>query len=178
LTKTDKLVDSKIIEFLQQIDSSNTKKHQITLQFYEKKPKKSWFTKEDDTCWEEWTIEVLITRAKTEREQIVAKTQLQKDLKQCLIHISTESGNKRDHIPPIINSDPFPYQVNFSHLDDPHTHIGNFMDNNADELNSYFFINCILDCYRNLSRIYLQFPSIYTVKQSVASKPSTALRKT
>jgi hypothetical protein len=109
--KMDKLIDSKITEFIQMLDQpAGSKKYQISLQFYEKKPKKSWFTKEDDS-WEEWTIHIAVTRAKTEREQIHARNQLKQDLHQLLMKISVEAGSKRNHIPAIINSDPFPFQV-------------------------------------------------------------------
>ncbi len=93
------------------IDTVSSKQYQISISFYEKKPKKSWFTKEDDGCWEEWNITIEITRATSEKEQIIAKTNLSRALFSNLIHITTEAGNKRDHIPPILNSDPFPYTI-------------------------------------------------------------------
>jgi hypothetical protein len=47
-------IESRIAEFLRLADASNQRNMVVSVVFYDKKSKKSWFAKEDDDCWEEW----------------------------------------------------------------------------------------------------------------------------
>ncbi|KAI8900444.1 hypothetical protein BC833DRAFT_581700 [Globomyces pollinis-pini] len=111
----DQHIEEKVVEILSQVDLSATKQMQVAVHFYEKKHKKSWFStvtsKEDDSRWEEWIITIHLSRATTEKEQIMAKANLIQSLQTLLMTISLESGVKRDHIPPILNSEPFPFDI-------------------------------------------------------------------
>lgn len=91
-------------------------KQVIILQFFEKK-KKNWFQKEEE-CWEEWNLTFNITRAKTEKEQIEAKTKTIADLEKSLMYISVECGKNAEHVPPIVNSDPFPFTITESQVNE------------------------------------------------------------
>lgn len=106
--ETDALVEQKIQELLQNFDSSVL---HLLIKFYSKKEAK-WFNNSDE-IWEEWIISINITRAKTEREQIQARSSLETDLHLLMGQISSESGKKRDHIPPILDANPFPFQITF-----------------------------------------------------------------
>lgn len=108
----DDSIDLKLVEIVQIIDSNpNAKQFQLVLCMYEKKAKKSWFSKEDDMCWEEWVLTFTVTRAQSERDQIKSKAKLADSLTKTLIKISSEAGRRRDHIPAIVNSEPFPHSI-------------------------------------------------------------------
>ncbi|KAI8930315.1 hypothetical protein BC831DRAFT_395327 [Entophlyctis helioformis] len=85
---------------------------QISVSFYERRPRKSWFTKADeDVCWEEWSLLIALTQATTEQQQLQAQTQLAKDVAETLMAIAREANEKKDHIPPMLSNDPFPFQI-------------------------------------------------------------------
>jgi hypothetical protein len=66
------LVENKTELLKRQIDTtSNTRsssvRGQITVQFFEKRRKKAWFSKaEEEVCWEQWTLDVTLATPKTE----------------------------------------------------------------------------------------------------------------
>ncbi|KAJ3272061.1 hypothetical protein HDV01_006013 [Terramyces sp. JEL0728] len=105
----DLQAQSMVKEKLDSFALLENQKQVIILQFFEKK-KKNWFQKEEE-CWEEWNLTFNITRAKTEKEQIEAKTKTIVDLEKSLMYISVECGKHIDHVPPIVNSDPFPFTI-------------------------------------------------------------------
>ncbi|KAJ3353447.1 hypothetical protein HDU91_005887 [Kappamyces sp. JEL0680] len=137
-------IDQKVSSFIAQLDQSDAAnspspkpiKANLVVSFYEKKVKKHWFGKDDDSPWEEWVVTLDITRARSERDQISAKSQLAKSVEGALAYISIESGRKRDHIPPIVNSEPFPYSISFTILSEssgwtanPLSYLGNLTGN-------------------------------------------------
>ncbi|TPX35239.1 hypothetical protein SmJEL517_g02295 [Synchytrium microbalum] len=108
-------VDEKISTFARTLDSyTGLVKGQIDVMFFEKRAKKYWFTKaEEEVCWEQWTLAVNVTLARSEREQIESRKALERQLLNCLFKISGKTNEEKDHIPPITNQDtyPFPFQI-------------------------------------------------------------------
>ncbi|EGF84054.1 hypothetical protein BATDEDRAFT_21739 [Batrachochytrium dendrobatidis JAM81] len=83
-----------------------------SVMFFERKTKKSWFTKADeDICWEKWDITLTPTQALTEQLQIQAHALLVKSFEECLVKISDKANEEKDHIPPMLTSEPFPCQI-------------------------------------------------------------------
>jgi autophagy-related protein 101 len=102
-------VDEKLALFISLLDQGKSKGN-VILSFFEKRSRKGWFALEE-VPWEEWVITVIVTRAATQREQITSLKTLSKDVGQALSFISLESGRQRDHIPPIVNSQAFPFTI-------------------------------------------------------------------
>lgn len=81
--------------------------------FYEKTRGASgtWFTGANNICWEQWIINIKITQALGEKEEIRAKKQLENDILQLLHKISDKTMESLDHIPSLTSNDPFPFQI-------------------------------------------------------------------
>ncbi|KAI9094301.1 hypothetical protein DFS34DRAFT_651988 [Phlyctochytrium arcticum] len=111
--EVETIVDEKVRQFDRAMEPGAGKnKGQMAVMFFERRPKKSWFTKsEEEVCWEQWVLTITIHTSRTEREQIDARRQIQKDLVTVLQTISQVSNEQKDHIPPIVNNDPFPFQI-------------------------------------------------------------------
>ncbi|TPX69629.1 hypothetical protein SpCBS45565_g02265 [Spizellomyces sp. 'palustris'] len=109
----ERAVDEKVRMFDKALEPlSGRNKGQIAVMFFERRAKKSWFTKtEEEVCWEQWVITITIRESRTEREHIDARRALQKDLVTALTSISQMTNEQKDHIPPIVNNDPFPFQI-------------------------------------------------------------------
>jgi autophagy-related protein 101 len=116
----DSNIDTQVNEIIQVVDGVQTGKPpqsliHVVVVFYDKRRGNSpgWFPSKliEEGSWEEWVITISITRAATEKEQIQSKLQLQKNLESLLVQISHEAGTKREHIPAIVDADPFPYQI-------------------------------------------------------------------
>ena len=85
----------------------------IGILFYEKRSTSStsWFNGDNDICWEQWILNLKITQALGEKEEIKAKMQLEKDLMILLHKISDQTMEALDHIPSLTSNDPFPFQI-------------------------------------------------------------------
>ncbi|KAJ1332739.1 hypothetical protein BSLG_008368 [Batrachochytrium salamandrivorans] len=109
------LIEDRLNGLFVQVDSqvqTSTDKIKVSVFFYERRPKKFWFAKaEEEVCWEEWDVAVTFTQALTEQVQLQVHAQLVKSLNSCLMKISHAANEKKDHIPPMLTSDPFPYQI-------------------------------------------------------------------
>ena len=85
----------------------------VGILFYEKGKGSSstWFSGSNDICWEQWIINVKITQALGEKDEIQAKKQLEADITQLLHNISDTTMQSLDHIPALTSNAPFPFQI-------------------------------------------------------------------
>ncbi|KAK5671393.1 hypothetical protein BDV3_001134 [Batrachochytrium dendrobatidis] len=109
------MIEERLSELFSQIESqiqTSSDKIKGSVMFFERKTKKSWFTKADeDICWEKWDITLTPTQALTEQLQIQAHALLVKSFEECLVKISDKANEEKDHIPPMLTSEPFPCQI-------------------------------------------------------------------
>ncbi|KAK3401150.1 hypothetical protein B0T20DRAFT_347873 [Sordaria brevicollis] len=85
---------------------------QITVQFFEKKRRKTWYGMgrgDDEVCWENWTVKVTVAEPRTESVRRAMEHTLQSTVFKCI----TIANTHKDHIPPITTNDsnPFTYQI-------------------------------------------------------------------
>jgi autophagy-related protein 101 len=106
----------------------------FAVEFYERRPKKAWFSKaEEKVCWEQWVLNVTLVTIKTDSGRITfhptaseevptdffppdrarARASLEHQLQKAVLEIITTASLRKDHIPPITTNDlnPFPYQI-------------------------------------------------------------------
>ena len=105
----DPIIDGHIQSILAKIDHNSnapSRSFLLTVQFFEKQ--KSWFNKQ---CWEEWRLKLVVTRAKSEKEQILARNELQEQVKQVLQHISLQASADMSKLPKIVDTEPFPFEI-------------------------------------------------------------------
>eukprot|EP00164_Ancoracysta_twista_P003773 GFYU01005058.1.p1 GENE.GFYU01005058.1~~GFYU01005058.1.p1 ORF type:complete len:199 (-),score=33.24 GFYU01005058.1:454-1050(-) len=111
----DRLVESKIEEFVRFLDKNDYRKGQLVLSFFERRVKKVWFSKhEEKVYWETWTMNVDITpEIDHPGERQVVHQRVEEALRECLMQIVQIVNEKRDHIPPVTTTDvaPFPYEI-------------------------------------------------------------------
>ncbi|KAJ3106409.1 hypothetical protein HDU97_006394 [Phlyctochytrium planicorne] len=125
--QVEKTIDDRISNFIKSLDyptGFGQVQSSLAIMFLERRAKKYWFTKtEEEICWENWTINVTISQARTEKEQIEAKRSVEKSLHECLMTITQKCNENKDHVPPIVNNDtyPFPFQIVFSAASDANT---------------------------------------------------------
>ncbi|KAJ3325544.1 hypothetical protein HDU76_013137 [Blyttiomyces sp. JEL0837] len=120
------MVEERVSTFIKSLDplTANTKQqHTISIFFTERRAKKNnyWFGKaEEEVCWEQWLISLTLTQARTEREQLEAKKAVETQLLTALSKITQKANENKDHVPPITNTDsyPFPFQIVFSTIPD------------------------------------------------------------
>ncbi|KAK4155918.1 hypothetical protein C8A00DRAFT_31260 [Chaetomidium leptoderma] len=90
---------------------------QITIQFLEKRRRKTWYAMrgDDEVCWESWTVKVTIADPRTEERAKVRRAS-ETTLHNAIMKAVTLANAHKDHIPPITTneSNPFPYQINIS----------------------------------------------------------------
>jgi autophagy-related protein 101 len=68
------LIDQRTATLVRQLDTSSDMgarntgvRGLMTVQFFEKKRRKAWFTKgEEEVCWEQWTLDVTLATPRTE----------------------------------------------------------------------------------------------------------------
>jgi autophagy-related protein 101 len=68
------LIEQRTAALVRQLDTSSDMgvrstgvRGQISVQFFEKKRRKAWFTKgEEEVCWEQWTLDVTLATPRTE----------------------------------------------------------------------------------------------------------------
>ncbi|EAQ91349.1 hypothetical protein CHGG_03284 [Chaetomium globosum CBS 148.51] len=91
---------------------------QITIQFLEKRRRKTWYAMrgDDEVCWESWTVKVTVADPRTEGERAKVRRASEKTLHNTIMKAVTLANAHKDHIPPITTSDsnPFPYQIHVS----------------------------------------------------------------
>ncbi|KAI9799692.1 MAG: hypothetical protein M1825_004427 [Sarcosagium campestre] len=115
------LIEQRTNALIRQIDdthadgyrSSSTRGH-IAVQFFEKRRRKAWFSKQDEEiCWEQWTLDVTLATPRTESERVKVRRAMEMMLQKTAIKIITTVNREVDHIPPITTSEsnPFPYQI-------------------------------------------------------------------
>ncbi|XP_074588348.1 autophagy-related protein 101 [Curcuma longa] len=128
----DKKIEEKIDQFIAWVDKHPNKKSQICLSFYEVKNKHpSWFgNKTERFYWEQWYINLhvlnpkshtkrhnskapLSTGENTSEEGSSRRTALESSLREVLFQIISFVNEKKDHIPPVQNSEiiSFPYEI-------------------------------------------------------------------
>ncbi|KAK4041063.1 hypothetical protein C8A01DRAFT_45701 [Parachaetomium inaequale] len=88
---------------------------QITIQFLEKRRRKTWYAMrgDDEVCWESWTVKVTVADPRTEGERAKVRRASETTLHNTIMKAVTLANAHKDHIPPITVSDsnPFPYQI-------------------------------------------------------------------
>ncbi|KAI8853194.1 hypothetical protein BC829DRAFT_22817 [Chytridium lagenaria] len=125
--EVEKIIDDRISTFIKSLDYSGgygPLQTSIAIMFLERRAKKYWFTKtEEEICWEHWTVNISISQSRTEKEQIEAKRSIEKNLFECLMNITQKCNENKDHVPPIVNNDtyPFPFQIVFNTNADANT---------------------------------------------------------
>ncbi|KAK1773600.1 hypothetical protein QBC45DRAFT_73431 [Copromyces sp. CBS 386.78] len=90
---------------------------QITVQFFEKKRRKTWYGMgrgDDEVCWENWTVKVTVAEPRTESERHKVRNAMESTLQSTVFKCITIANTHKDHIPPITTNDsnPFTYQIN------------------------------------------------------------------
>ncbi|KAK4123189.1 DUF1649-domain-containing protein [Parathielavia appendiculata] len=94
---------------------------QITVQFLEKRRRKTWYAMrgDDEVCWESWTVKVTVADPRTEgvsfrkAERAKLRRASETTLHNTIMKAITLANAHKDHIPPITTteSNPFPYQI-------------------------------------------------------------------
>lgn len=134
----EELIDQRTNLLIKSIETSvsigsKTHRGQIAVEFYERRPKKAWFSKaEEKVCWEQWLLSVTLVNprtdsgtsetfphglgnilANTETERARARASIEHQLQKAVLEIITTASLRKDHIPPITTNDtnPFPYQI-------------------------------------------------------------------
>ncbi|KZF22577.1 DUF1649-domain-containing protein [Xylona heveae TC161] len=130
------LIDQRAAALIRQIDttsnlSSASVRGQITVQFFEKRRRKAWFSTkaEEEVCWEMWTLDVTLATPRTESERLKVRKAMEMMLQMTAMKIISIVNRDKDHIPPITTSEsnPFPYQIAINpKLDGWGTRIGIF----------------------------------------------------
>lgn len=114
---------------------------QVTVQFFEKRRRKAWYSRGDDeVCWEIWTVKVTVAEPRTEsgelfswplflqntvqglklRPRCAERAKVRKaaetTLHNTIMKIITLVNAHKDHIPPITTSEhnPFPFHININ----------------------------------------------------------------
>ncbi|KAI0166147.1 DUF1649-domain-containing protein [Xylariaceae sp. FL1272] len=104
---------------------SNGGRGNISVQFFEKKRRKTWYMRaaygggDEEVCWESWTVKVTVAEPKTENERAKVRKAMEQTLLTTALKIVTCVNSHKDHIPPITTSEtnPFPYQINVNPKD-------------------------------------------------------------
>ncbi|RYO82096.1 hypothetical protein DL763_008367 [Monosporascus cannonballus] len=89
----------------------------ITVQFFEKKRRKAWYGgRDEEVCWESWTVKVTVAEPRTESERAKVRAAMAQTLTATVMKLVTCVNSHKDHIPPITTSEanPFPYQIHVS----------------------------------------------------------------
>ncbi|KAL0075405.1 hypothetical protein F4703DRAFT_1889011 [Phycomyces blakesleeanus] len=110
------LIEERVNEFVQNINTSQPKQGKMAVLFYEKRLKKNWyqFTKSEElACWEQWSITLNLINPQTETERHSTKRSVSRNLSQCLLDVLKMANDYKEHIPSITTTEgnPFPYQM-------------------------------------------------------------------
>ncbi|PWW72694.1 DUF1649-domain-containing protein [Tuber magnatum] len=115
----DELINQRTSVLIRSIEASagvGTKPQcgQVVVEFYERRPKKNWFSKaEEKVCWEQWVLSVTVVSARTDAGRDELRMSMEAQLQAAVLNIITMASMKRDHIPPITTNEanPFPYSI-------------------------------------------------------------------
>lgn len=133
----EKTVEEKIDLFVAWVEKHPNKKGQVCLSFYETRNKSlTWFTsKVERVHWEQWLISLTILSPKVSEnksrhgraltvdsgetmmeERNKQDAVLEASLREVLFQILQNVNEKKDHIPPVLNSNivSFPYEITIS----------------------------------------------------------------
>ncbi|KAK4190411.1 hypothetical protein QBC35DRAFT_377943 [Podospora australis] len=121
------LIDQRATALARQLDSERHQAHhtyppsagsgrgQITVQFFEKRRKKTWYaiSGDDEVCWESWTIRVTVAEPRTESDRAKVRKAAETTLQNSVMKAVTLANQHKEHIPPITKTEanPFPYQI-------------------------------------------------------------------
>ncbi|KAH7329199.1 autophagy-related protein [Stachybotrys elegans] len=119
----DTMIDQRARALERQIDADRSSsaiagngggRGQIAVQFFEKRHKKMWLTREEEVCWECWTVKVTVAEPRTESERAKVRRAMEQTLLTTTMKIVTFVNTHTDHIPPITTqtANPFPYKIN------------------------------------------------------------------
>ncbi|KAL2019514.1 hypothetical protein VTK56DRAFT_9548 [Thermocarpiscus australiensis] len=96
--------------------SAGSGRGQITVQFLEKRRRKTWYNirGDDEVCWESWTVKVTVAEPRTEGERAKVRKASETTLHNTIMKVVTLANAHKDHIPIITTTEtnPFPYQIN------------------------------------------------------------------
>ncbi|CAA6663077.1 unnamed protein product [Spirodela intermedia] len=141
----EKNLEEKVDHFYSWLEKHPNKKGQVLLSFYEVKNKQaSWFTdKVERLYWEQWYINVNVSRPKPRGGQPTPKTSqpqgeahrvepgssiaaLESSLREVLFQIVRFVDEKKDHIPPVPNLEgvSFPYEITIPSRSDTSSSFG------------------------------------------------------
>ncbi|RMZ91974.1 hypothetical protein DV736_g771, partial [Chaetothyriales sp. CBS 134916] len=98
---------------------------EIVVRFFDRKRRKSAYTggwlgrlggggqTEEEVCWEEWCLQVVVARPRSEADRIKVRRAMESSLQKTALKIVNIVNRDKDHIPPITTSEqnPFPYQA-------------------------------------------------------------------
>lgn len=115
----DSTIDQRTTQLIKAIETTSTmgskaNKGQLAVQFYERRPRKAWFTKaEEKVCWEQWVLNVTLIAPRTDMERAKARKMIETQLQSTIVTIITTACSNHGHVPPITTneSNPFPYQI-------------------------------------------------------------------
>eukprot|EP00163_Fabomonas_tropica_P033744 TRINITY_DN9039_c0_g1_i2.p1 TRINITY_DN9039_c0_g1~~TRINITY_DN9039_c0_g1_i2.p1 ORF type:complete len:199 (-),score=25.64 TRINITY_DN9039_c0_g1_i2:46-642(-) len=87
------------------IEKHHMDKAEVTLSFYERRVKKIWFSKQEEkVCWEQWTINLTISRKPIglpgSAEYAKTVEVLEEGLADLMVAVLRIVNAKKDHIPP------------------------------------------------------------------------------
>ena len=116
-------VEEKIGQFLQWAERHPGKVAQVSLAFFEKRYKQSWFSKQEERLfWERWNVNVRLAGAPAPAGGTAGGTPLEarRSLGGVLDRVAQVVNDRKDHIPPVMNSDvvTFPYDIAVTGADD------------------------------------------------------------
>lgn len=122
----EKRIEEKIDHFLAWVEKHPNRKSQVCLSFYETRNKQmAWFSssKVERLYWEQWCIQLNIVQStqghnKPYSEAVVEErskrhSALEGALRDILLQVLQLVNEKKDHIPPVLNTDvvAFPYEI-------------------------------------------------------------------
>lgn len=89
---------------------------QLSLQFFEKRRKKTYFAfgkADEEVCWEQWNLDVTLAKPKTDSDIAKVREAMETSLHKAALKVMSVASEERDHIPPITTteSNPFPFQI-------------------------------------------------------------------
>ncbi|KAK0389459.1 hypothetical protein NLU13_3034 [Sarocladium strictum] len=87
---------------------------QVEVQFFEQRRRKGWLARDEEVCWESWTVKVTVAEPRTESERAKVRRAMEQTLLTTAMKIVTFANTHKDHIPPITTqtANPFPYKIN------------------------------------------------------------------
>ncbi|EXJ71880.1 uncharacterized protein A1O5_04381 [Cladophialophora psammophila CBS 110553] len=98
---------------------------EIVVRFYDRKRRRTGITTgwlgrlggggqtEEEVCWEEWCVQVIVARPRSEADRIKVRRAMESSLQKTAMKIVAIVNTDKDHIPPITTSEqnPFPYRI-------------------------------------------------------------------